>query len=251
MAGLHSNRGTKRACEARAALGVDAAAPLPCVLSLVEERAGVPVLIHAMPEETAGCLWHEGDRRVIHVNGLHAHPRQRFTLAHELGHVWCRHDGTLVVDDVRTMNGATVSPVEIEANAFAAELLLPRAGVERLVEGEPTLDELVVLASSYGVSAIVALFRCMRWGRVSDERARRLREEIDAGLHLERQAELQPATVEDRIAGVGELPYLSPALHGSALAAALTGSASAGQSAHSAGVSARTLASALDAFAIG
>ena len=38
--GEDSNRGAKRAREARAALGLDPAAPLECLLSTVEQRAG-------------------------------------------------------------------------------------------------------------------------------------------------------------------------------------------------------------------
>jgi Zn-dependent peptidase ImmA (M78 family) len=251
MAGLHSNRGTKRASEARAGLGLDPAAPLADLLTTVEEAAAIPVIVLALPEELAGCLWHDGDRRLIHVNGVHGLPRQRFTLAHELGHAWCRHAGELVIDDVPTLSGRTTQPAEIEANAFAAEFLLPRAGAERHVGREPSLDDLVVLAAIYGVSAIVALYRCTRYGLVGDARAERLREEIDAGLHLERHAALAPPEVRDRLAAIADLPYLSPALRGSALAAALGGSASAAQSAHSAGVEERTLVAALDALAGG
>src|SRR4051812_32274125 len=57
MASLHTNRGAKRAREARTAFGLDPAAPLSCLLTVVEERAGVPLILRAMPEDVAGCLW--------------------------------------------------------------------------------------------------------------------------------------------------------------------------------------------------
>jgi Zn-dependent peptidase ImmA (M78 family) len=69
---------------------------------------------------------------VIGVNSLHHPNRQRFTLAHELAHV-CLHrgqfDGTVHVDkrilnrDALTETGT--DPLEVEANAFASELLIP------------------------------------------------------------------------------------------------------------------------------
>jgi Zn-dependent peptidase ImmA (M78 family) len=248
MAGLHTNRGAKRAREAREALGIDAAEPLTCLLSVVEQAAGIPVIVRPLPGRIAGCLWHDGATRLIHVNGLQALARQRFTLAHELGHVRCGHDGALVVDDPETIGGATADPREMEANAFAAEFLVPRSGLEHAISREPTLDDLVRLAAAHGVSAIVVLLRCVTCGLVGAQRERRLREEIDEGLHLERHAALQPPSVSDRLAAIHELPYLSPALAGGALAAALAGGASVRQIADAAEVAERALAPSIAAL---
>jgi Zn-dependent peptidase ImmA (M78 family) len=241
MAGIDTNRGAKRAREARAALGLDPGAPLECLLTVVEDRVGVPVIVRAMPENVAGCLWHREGHRLIHVNGTHPLARQRFTLAHELGHVRCGHDGALAVDEVGTITGRTVDPAERQANAFAAEFLVPKVALQRLVTAEPTLDALVELAARFGVSTHVALFRCITCGLVGEARAARLREEIDAGHHLERHAAIAPPEVDDRLARIVELPYLSPALAGSAPAAALGGHASVDQVAHAAGVDPGTL----------
>jgi Zn-dependent peptidase ImmA (M78 family) len=219
--GEHVNRGTKRAREARATLGCSAAGPLPCLLTIVEEDAGIPVLLHRLPGDVAGCFWHDGDRRLIHVNAAHGLPRRRFTLAHELGHAWMGHDGAVVVDDVHMLGGRTASPRELEANAFAAEFLVPARGLEELLGGEPpTLDTLVVLAAGFGVSAIAVLYRCVSCGLAGDDRARRLEAEIGEGLHLARHAELRPPVIDDRLAAIDALPYLSPALAGSELAVA-------------------------------
>ncbi len=60
-------------------------------------------------------------RAVIRVNGLDARVRQRFTMAHELGHV-------LLHDTGRHFRDAEFMPStheEVEANAFAADLLMP------------------------------------------------------------------------------------------------------------------------------
>src|SRR5215218_856798 len=57
MAGVDVNRGAKRAREARAALGLDPAAPLACLLSVVEEDARLPVVVCAMPDGVAGACF--------------------------------------------------------------------------------------------------------------------------------------------------------------------------------------------------
>src|SRR5690349_17466947 len=131
MPGYDTNLGAKRAREARARLGLDAAAPVPCVVTLVEGRAGLPVVVAGLPDEVAGALWRDGGRAIIWVNGAQAVERQRFTVAHELGHVCCRHDAT-TVDTAATISAAARDPREVQANAFAAELLAPRAGVAAL-----------------------------------------------------------------------------------------------------------------------
>src|SRR4051794_28357464 len=97
MAGIDANRGAKRAREARAHLGLARDEPLRCLLSSVEQRARLPVVVAALPSDVAGACF-RSDSAVLWVNGAQAAVRRRFTLAHELGHVWCEHDGALEVD---------------------------------------------------------------------------------------------------------------------------------------------------------
>ena len=225
MPGLHSNRGAKRAREARVALGLDPAAPLPCLLTVVERSAGLPVVVTVLPADLAGACYRAEEGAVLWVNGAQARVRQRFTLAHELGHAWCRHDGRLEVDTVATLSGRTSSPYEIQANAFAAEFLLPRAGMEQVVDGEPRLDEVVIIAAHFGVSAIVVVFRIKELRLASAGRVARLESEVAEGLHEPTGARLGLAPFSDRLAEMQHLPYLSPALHGTHLDAALRGDA--------------------------
>jgi len=225
MASQDANRGAKRAREARAALGLDPAAPLPCLLTVVEEAAGVPVVVCAMPDGVAGACYRGGAGAVLWVNGRQWTPRQRFTLAHELGHVWCGHDGTLEVDSIATLSGVTSNPNEIQANAFAAELLVPRAGMERVVDGPPTLDEVVIIAAHYGVSAIVVVHRIAQFDLAPESHLARLREEVDDRLHVEAFRRLGCTPLDDRLGALRQLPYLSPALSGTQLDAALRGEA--------------------------
>jgi hypothetical protein len=214
MAGLDTNRGAKRAREARVALGLDPAAPLEDVLDVVEAR--VPVIVAALPEGVAGAC----AGGVLWVNGHQFAPRQRFTLAHEFGHAWIGHDGRLAVDSFDTLSGRTSNPLEVQANAFAAEFLVPKAGLDRF-EREPTLEDVVGLAGDYGVSAPAMVIRLEQCKLASPARIGRLRREVDDGLH----GYLRVAPLHDRLARIDGLPYLSPPLRGSLLEAALRGEA--------------------------
>jgi Zn-dependent peptidase ImmA (M78 family) len=80
--------------------------------------------------ELAGMLVRKEGEIFIGVNSLHHANRQRFTVAHELGHL-CYHEGEVHVDRKLQLNrrdqtsSLAIDPDEIEANRFAAELLMP------------------------------------------------------------------------------------------------------------------------------
>src|SRR5437660_7882459 len=159
MPSLDTNRGAKRAREARERFGLDDVSPVPCILNLVEERAGLPVIVGALPQHVAGAVWRNGVGSIVWVNGKQSVERQRFTIAHELGHVCCGHEGTAIDTDA-TLSGATRDSHEVQANAFAAELLAPRAGVKGMIDVEPNLQDVVRLAAHFGISSVAALYRC-------------------------------------------------------------------------------------------
>lgn len=220
MAGKDTNTGAKRARECREALGLAPDAPVDCVLSLVEERLGVPVVVARLPEGIAGVCWRDGDRTLLWVNGTHAHVRQRFTLAHELGHLRCGHDEAVPAETFETLGGKTTDSREVQANAFAAELLAPRAAVEAMAGDEPTLEDVVRIAARHGISTIAALFRLNSLGLTS--RYEQLKAEVAQDDVVTAAWErLGPDPFEDAVSTIrpDALPRLSPALEGTALAA--------------------------------
>lgn len=226
MASKDTNIGAKRARETRSQLGIAAAAPIGCVLTVVERGLGIPVVLAALPEGVAGCCWRDGARVLLWVNGAQVAVRQRFTLAHELGHVRCRHDAGVPVDTVETLSGKSTDAREVQANAFAAELLAPAAGIRAAVDGEPSLEDVVVIAARYGISTVAALYRLNSLALTG--RYEVLKREIAEGIDVAVWERIAPEVVQDSIAAIdtGSLPRLSPALAGSALAALASGSAS-------------------------
>ncbi len=80
--------------------------------------------------ELAGMLVRGEGQTIIGVNSLHHPNRQRFTIAHECGHLLL-HKGDVHIDRSfhinkrDTVSSQAVDPNEIEANRFAAELLMP------------------------------------------------------------------------------------------------------------------------------
>jgi len=78
--------------------------------------------------DVSGMLYRTPADVVIGLNASHSVTRQRFSLAHELGH-FLLHKGDVFVDAKvnfrNRLSAMGVDREEIEANAFAAELLMP------------------------------------------------------------------------------------------------------------------------------
>jgi Zn-dependent peptidase ImmA (M78 family) len=83
-------------------------------------------------DDVSAMLYRNDEHIVIGVNSGHSKTRQRFSIAHECGHLLL-HKGKMYVDarvNFRdALSSQAVDPEEMEANAFAAELLMPRAFV--------------------------------------------------------------------------------------------------------------------------
>jgi Zn-dependent peptidase ImmA (M78 family) len=243
VAGRDTNIGAKRARELHAELGLAPEQPVGSLLTLVEERLALPVAVAALPDAIAGCCWRDGDRTVLWVNGRHPPVRMRFTLAHEVGHVRCGHDAGVAVDTYETLGGRSTDAREVQANAFAAELLAPAAGVRAMLDAEPTLEDVVRIAARYGISPIAALFRLGTLGL--SRRIDALRGEIDDGLVADVRQRIDVPPFADEIAAIGpdDLPRLSPAIAGGALGAIAAGRTSIEDAASAADCAPERLAS--------
>ena len=98
----------------------------------IAQEAGVDVYATVFTDEdgedVSGSIEIEGGKPVIYVNNDHPVTRQRFTIAHELGHWFCGHltdrDGK-IIDNAECKRSAEWDMREREANKFAAELLMP------------------------------------------------------------------------------------------------------------------------------
>ena len=113
-----------------------------------------------------------GGGGIIGVNSEHSKTRQRFTIAHELGHLLLHSDEEFHIDEKRPLarrdevSSQAVDWREIEANQFAAELLMPNDLVRKSVEGliendaEITVEEAIEkLARDYRVSQLAMTHR--------------------------------------------------------------------------------------------
>ena len=137
------------------------AAPVP-IENLVKARG---IAIRRMDlQEVSGLVVRDGSATVIGVNKAHPPARQRFTIAHELAHALL-HDGEAVhydtdfrVDFRSATSSLGVDVKEMEANFFAASILMPRRFLATdpmiaALDLENAADAVKKLAARYKVSA--------------------------------------------------------------------------------------------------
>lgn len=100
----------------------------------------------------------------------HPKNRQRFTLAHEIGHIISFLVGSFSLQKLATEGGyierrtqSRKDPAEIEANEIAACILMPEEFLESLISKlkNPTLEN---LANEFGVSTAAMSVRLTRLG---------------------------------------------------------------------------------------
>lgn len=123
-----------------------------------DRDASIQLERHNFIEKVSGAHLSKGDKHLIAFNKDHHPHRQRFTIAHELGHLLLEHaDLRNNEDDYTTKN-----PEETAANKFAAELLVPLEFLKN--DFNSGLKDVKALAQRYKVSEEMMWWRIMDTG---------------------------------------------------------------------------------------
>jgi Zn-dependent peptidase ImmA (M78 family) len=151
-------------------------APVP--VAEIARGQGLELRFSRSPDSTiSGLLFLSDDKPIIGVNVTHHENRQRFTIAHELGHYLLHafspqalhvdHSFRVMLRDDLSSEGTDMR--EIEANLFAAELLMPTEFLNQDLQGKRQVDIedddfLRELARRYRVSHQAMVFRLTNLG---------------------------------------------------------------------------------------
>jgi Zn-dependent peptidase ImmA (M78 family) len=150
----------------------------PVPVESIVQNEGIEIARHRFEGPESGFAIQDGFRRIIGVNTQTSRRRQRFTLAHELGHILLHAPRKLTVDqavlrvDLRNeVSSMGTNAEEIQANNFAASLLMPDdmvlAHVTDLVRanGDISRDDLISqLAREFDVSIEAMGYRLINLG---------------------------------------------------------------------------------------
>jgi Zn-dependent peptidase ImmA (M78 family) len=142
-------------------------------VQLLAENLGIRVIETDLEADVSGALITQSSGTLIAVNARHGKNRQRFTLAHEIGHFVLEHSGMKSHVDrhftvIRRDNNSSTATdqLEIQANRFAASLLMPTNFIvkEFAKYGSFDNDTIDKLAQRYVVSSLAFQIRLSNLG---------------------------------------------------------------------------------------
>jgi Zn-dependent peptidase ImmA (M78 family) len=129
---------------------------MPTDLSVIFKGLGLKYMELNEADDIDGAILEiEGKPAIAVLNKARPLQRQRFTLAHELGHIFLKHterdiyDSEKIRDDSGQLSEKTKPPQEIEADLFASELLIP---YEQLKKYTADMNDIDKLADAFQVS---------------------------------------------------------------------------------------------------
>lgn len=153
----------------------------PIDIENIVKKLNIELSFEELEDEVSGFLLTKNNQQAIVINDSHHENRKRFSIAHELGHS-VLHDKSreLFLDSKKTSyffrdkNSTTgVNNIEIEANEFAAQILMPQKLISTLIKkyGLDMTDDadLTILAKKLKVSEQALTFRLVNLNYIGTE----------------------------------------------------------------------------------
>jgi Zn-dependent peptidase ImmA (M78 family)/transcriptional regulator with XRE-family HTH domain len=200
-------QGQRVASDERQRLGL-AFAPVGDLVEILESQ-GIRTGMVSLPDNISGLtLWDSKIGIFVVTNRGHSALRRRFSFAHEYAHVVLDRDRAGAIS--RAEDRADL--LEVRANAFAAEFMMPAEGVRQFIQAlgkggasrtqvalfdetdvvqieqrtapgtqDIQLHDLVLLAHHFGVSRISALYRFRNLRLVDEREFLHLKQQEDTG----------------------------------------------------------------------
>jgi Zn-dependent peptidase ImmA (M78 family) len=142
------------------------------LIRVLEEQFGVNVAVEELPERVDGLSHADGDLRIVVAASTDRSGRQRFTLAHELGHLLLGDANGAVIEEELFTKG--VGHQEPRANAFAASFLMPAAEVVEVLGTREVTEAFDELVWEFRVSPDAMAWRLCNLGKLTKGAAMRL-----------------------------------------------------------------------------
>ena len=147
---------------------------IPIDIERIIQSYNIEIRSQSLEDSMSSMLVIKNGRGIIGINKAHPPTRQRFSLAHELGHYLLHSKSTQIFVDASTiffrdeLASEGSDKEEIEANTFAAELLMPESVLRQIIRQQPldAFDDRAVqrLAAKFGVSVQALTIRLTRLG---------------------------------------------------------------------------------------
>lgn len=159
---LHS-----KASSLRKKLGEDSTSPID-IFSATKSIENLTVVFYPMSNNMSGICVKNGDQPIIAINSTMSLGRQRFSLAHELYHLYYDISSHMTVSQ-KAIGSSNV--IEKQADCFASFFLLPEDALRSLLENnkELTLEKIVYIEQLYGMSRQAILYRLVEGNYITQK----------------------------------------------------------------------------------
>lgn len=157
--------------ETRKKLGADENSPID-IEDLVLSNTDFTLIYKPMSENISGLCIKEGKNKIIAINSNSSKGRQRFTIAHELCHLYYHDDGIYICSS--KIDDEKANDCEREADLFASYFLAPESAFYSdymmLANSKNDLEHICIkLEQKYGLSHMATLIR-LKMSKLINER---------------------------------------------------------------------------------
>lgn len=215
-----------KAITLRKKLGEDPFSPID-VFSLISNSDDITVVFYPMGENISGLCRKEGREKLIGINSSMSKGRQRFSLAHELCHLYF-HDLKEIVCSAH-MAQENDDELEKEADEFASYFLLPPGALEDFFSelgksrGNISLPDIIRLEQLFQLSHQATLVRLSKEGFITRDQVEEFKNNVvrkanelgyDTGLYYPSPQKKQALTLGKYIRLAKELKTIGAITQG-------------------------------------
>jgi len=168
----------------RKEFGEEANSPID-IFTAIHNNDELTIVYYPMSSSVSGICIRDGKNKIIGVNSTSTYGRQRFTIAHELYHLFFHEDLKMVV--CSTDLESSKDPQEKEADMFASYFLAPYEALSHMIRNKLKkeklkldLDDVVKIEQYFGMSRQAILWRLVNEGYLSKDKAETMKRGIIA-----------------------------------------------------------------------
>lgn len=155
----------------RQQLGEDYASPID-IFSLVKSLENLTVFFYPMGANISGICYKGPSSNLIAINSEMSLGRQRFSLAHELYHLYFDDNNITAISSMKIGEG---NLIEKNADQFASYFLVPPIALhnsiqellEKKADNKLVIGDIIKLEQHFGVSHQAMLYRLLSEGKIS------------------------------------------------------------------------------------
>lgn len=187
----------------RKQFGVDSNSPID-IFSLIHNNDDLTIVFYPMSSQLSGICIRDGNNKIIGVNSTSTYGRQRFTIAHELYHLFFHEDFKSIA--CFTDLEMNKDPKEKEADMFASYFLAPYEALSYFIKDklgkekqELNIEDVIKIEQNFGISRQAILWRLVNDGYLSTTKADTMKTGIIVSARkLGYDDELYTPTPEDK-----------------------------------------------------